>query len=197
MVAQHRVLSGGASYYVEQKAPLVKSRKVKADLFSENFIPIHTYVIDRAAVDPSYMLFDTHLSANEDYLFLLRLASEYEFDFGLQGTAVGEYCQRSDGSNTIQVGCYRPEKEVNLIYSREYVEKIKRTLQVKITAWEIATIVRERDALRLLPQVPAVRSVLLIDEYLQRRPTVKRVARKMARFVWRVSKDWLKIGPSN
>ena len=195
-IAEHRVISERGTHYVERKTQFLSQRKVKADLFSENFIPIHTYVIDRAAVVPSLLHFDTNLNANEDYLFLLRIAAEYEFDFELQGIAVGEYCQRNDGTNTIQVGAYRPEKEVNLIYSREYVERIKKTLKVKIMASEIAMLIRQRDAMlnesktgclmldnNSDTETTSMRIARRFDKFLLNHPLIKRITTKMKSLV--------------
>ncbi len=153
IIATQRPVPETGAYYTVNKALLVTRPATKADLLLENFLPINTYLVDRRAVHPSYLTFDTNLSANEDYLFLLRIASEYELDLQMLQFPVAEYNQRLDGTNTIQVGRHVPEKEQMLIHSYEYVERIKKALMVRIRASEIAAIVHESRRGPLLARV--------------------------------------------
>ncbi|HZH32547.1 MAG TPA: glycosyltransferase [Pyrinomonadaceae bacterium] len=72
-----------------------------ADLFAENFVPIHSYVIDRARLGNSELKFDESFTLLEDYDFVLRLFAAHEPDFALLDKPVCEYRIRLDGSNSI------------------------------------------------------------------------------------------------
>lgn len=84
---------------VSAKSNLFKGNNL-LDLFSANFCPIHSYIIDRHMVGGD-LYFDDLLTWEEDYDLLLRLASKYKSDFSLVGTEIGDYYQRNDGSNSI------------------------------------------------------------------------------------------------
>ena len=71
------------------------------DLFTENFVPIHSYVIDRARLGNSELKFDESFTLLEDYDFVLRLFAAHEPDFTLLDKPVCEYRIRLDGSNSI------------------------------------------------------------------------------------------------
>jgi len=73
------------------------------DLFRGNFCPIHSFLLDRHAIDPEDLFFDTRLNWEEDYDFLLRICAKYPSDFGMIKTRIGEYYYKTDGSNSIPV----------------------------------------------------------------------------------------------
>ncbi len=70
----------------------------KFDLINDNFIPIHSYVIDKTRCNISDLKFDESFTLLEDYEFLLRFASKYEFDFSKFETIVCEYRVHLDNS---------------------------------------------------------------------------------------------------
>lgn len=72
-----------------------------ADLFTENFVPIHSYVIDRARIGNLELKFDESFTLLEDYDFLLRLFAAHEPDFTRLDNFVCEYRIRLNGSNSI------------------------------------------------------------------------------------------------
>src|SRR4028118_769768 len=72
-----------------------------SDLFTENFVPIHSYVIDRARLGNLELKFDESFTLLEDYDFVLRLFVAHEPDFTLLDKPVCEYRVRLDGSNSI------------------------------------------------------------------------------------------------
>lgn len=75
------------------------------DLFRANFCPIHSYLIDRSALEPGFELaFDEAVTIEEDYDFLLHLCARHRSDFSLTNTTIGDYTLKSDGSNTIHAG---------------------------------------------------------------------------------------------
>jgi len=72
-----------------------------ADLFTENFVPIHSYVVDRARTGNWELKFDESFTLLEDYEFLLRLFAAHEPDFTRLDKPVCEYRVRLNGSNSI------------------------------------------------------------------------------------------------
>lgn len=69
------------------------------DLFKDNFIPIHSYVIDQNCVDRADLYFDDSFPPLEDYEFLLRIAAKYDFDYSKMSVFVCEY--RIHGANSL------------------------------------------------------------------------------------------------
>jgi hypothetical protein len=71
------------------------------DLFTGNFCPVHSFVLDRSKISSQLLFFEPLLAKDEDYDFLLRVCAQSPADFELTDTTVGEYRLRTDGSNTI------------------------------------------------------------------------------------------------
>lgn len=117
--------------------PLAKSKE-KAfhglgliDLFSENFCPIHSYVIDRKRVRAEDLFFDERLSRHEDYEFLLRICSKSISSFSLLSTTVGDYYLKDDGSNTILVpSSATAERQKEWQWSGDFVERQRQCVTV-------------------------------------------------------------------
>ena len=72
-----------------------------ADLFKQNFCPIHSFMVDRTQVPPGELRFEPALTIEEDYEFLLRVCSKVASDFALVHTQIGEYYYKTDNSNTV------------------------------------------------------------------------------------------------
>ena len=70
------------------------------DMFTENFCPLHSFIVDRSRIDPQDLWFDEQVSKMEDYEFLLRVCSKYKSSFGLIEKISGDYYLKTDGSNT-------------------------------------------------------------------------------------------------
>ncbi|MDR6450391.1 UNVERIFIED_ORG: glycosyltransferase involved in cell wall biosynthesis [Burkholderia sp. 1263] len=81
--------------------PFRRDRYSYISHLQENFIPIHSFVIDRERASDMPMV-DDRFERLEDYDFLLRLARIHE---PLYVPYVGaEYCIRNDGTNSVQDG---------------------------------------------------------------------------------------------
>lgn len=68
------------------------------ELWFDNFIPVHSYLIDRYRVRDDLICFDESFEVLEDYAFLLKLAIEHEPKYHPEVTC--EYRFRLDGSNS-------------------------------------------------------------------------------------------------
>ncbi len=71
------------------------------DLFRNNFCPLHSYAIDREQMSGDPLFFETTMTMQEDYDWLLRLCAQYQSDFTLINTRIGDYYYKTDGSNTV------------------------------------------------------------------------------------------------
>jgi hypothetical protein len=80
------------------------------DLLTQNFCPIHSFVVDRARVSPNDLTFNPELSRLEDYDFLLRLCSQYPAAFEGLDVVVGVYNWHLDGRGTIEFSGVDPVK---------------------------------------------------------------------------------------
>lgn len=88
-------------WFVQSKDNFFAWGRSRLDLIRENFVPIHSYVIDRSRLGDFDLYFDERFSILEDYDFLLRLCAKFEPDFTSFETPVCEYRIRLDGSNSI------------------------------------------------------------------------------------------------
>ena len=71
------------------------------DFFVSSFCPPTSVLIDRTRIAPPDLRADEALSKQEDYRVFVTIAAKYETDWKSIGTAVAEYYNRTDGSNTI------------------------------------------------------------------------------------------------
>lgn len=91
----------GEHWFVQSKDDFFSWGRTRLDLFHDNFVPIHSYVIDRFRLDSFELYFDDTCPPLEDYEFLLRLFNAVEPDFSQLDVPVCEYRIRLDGSNSI------------------------------------------------------------------------------------------------
>lgn len=88
-------------WFVQTKEDFFSWGRSQLDLLKENFVPIHSYVIDRSRLGEFDLYFDESFSLLEDYDFLLRLCAAFDLDFAMLDTPVCEYRIRADGSNSL------------------------------------------------------------------------------------------------
>jgi glycosyltransferase involved in cell wall biosynthesis len=125
----------GRWFVVTKAMPYVWGRN-KTDLFLDNFVPIHSYVIDRARVDLADLYFDDALPPLEDYEFLLRLAAKYEFDFTHLHTPVCEYRLHAGNSVPQQTGVSAEVfNKLKIGRQRVYERKQEIHLAVPLSQW--------------------------------------------------------------
>lgn len=128
------------------------------DFFVSGFCPPNCMLIDRSRIAPSDLRADETLSKQEDYRVFVMIAAKYETDWKSIGTAVAEYYNRTDGSNTVlshrrDVAGHREWDEV-LEAGRKYLGTL--TTEVPVT-----DIMRMRGAERQLRQKLAEREAEL------------------------------------
>jgi glycosyltransferase involved in cell wall biosynthesis len=163
-----------AHLFTGSKRPYLDHAKNKLDLFLDNFIPIHSFVIDRAQIDPELLRFDVTLRCFEDYEVLLKLAAKYEFDFTDLSTPIVEYRIRNDGSNTIPTHESDPQKLQEWTEAKTKMNQLKQSLQVTMRASDLQALIQERDQLLAERKSLSFR-IASVFFYLGRRfPSVRR-----------------------
>lgn len=124
-----------------KKAPWRQGTRNILNLIFDNFIPIHSFILDRHKIDHADLHFAV-LPALEDYDLLLRLAAKYQFDFSKLSLAVSEYRHRDDGSNiTSQLD--NPETAINWIAGRAHIDRLKRKLTFTRPLDEMSNLIAE------------------------------------------------------
>ncbi|MEB3237947.1 MAG: glycosyltransferase [Candidatus Sericytochromatia bacterium] len=94
--------SDGSLYVRSYDNPFEKPRYCFIDHYLGNFIPIHSFCVDRMSEIGSRLAFDETMIRHEDYDAILRLSSEGRPAFAPEFTC--EYRIRQDGSNTVLAG---------------------------------------------------------------------------------------------
>jgi glycosyltransferase involved in cell wall biosynthesis len=122
-----KVNNESGHWYVQTKETPFSWGRTRYDLFRDNFIPIHSYVIDRARVDAADLYFDDAFPPLEDYDFLLRLSANHEFDFSQLDIPVCEY--RIHGSNSIPYSPDAPPEAFAFqLRAQELIKERKKSL---------------------------------------------------------------------
>lgn len=144
-----RALYNEQGQLVSRTTPYQRRGYSFIDHLRGNFIPIHSFVIDRERV-PELHEVDEQLSFNEDYEFLLRLAFRHEPHYlPIFGA---EYCIRGDGSNSTMDGSVHSHASM-------CKQRLWQNAQIQVNEKKVENFgwwVRELDSLPLIfPSVPA------------------------------------------
>ncbi len=113
--------------------------KGKFDLLKSNFIPLHSYVADTSKFERANWQTSESLSRFEDYLLLLKVAAQCEFDFFYHNQVLCEYRIRDDGSNSTLQGkehASAAEKE-QWAQAFQHIQDLKPSLIFQISAREL------------------------------------------------------------
>lgn len=123
-------------WYIRSKETPFAWGRTRMDLLRDNFVPIHSYVIDRSRVSPVDLYFDDELPPLEDYDFLLRLCAKYDFDFSQLDTPVCEY--RIHGLNSLPYDANAPlESHVSHTRAQQLITERKKTLICSLPIGEL------------------------------------------------------------
>lgn len=132
-------------WFIQTKDYFFAWGRTRLDLFRENFIPIHSYVIDRSRLGNFKLHFDEALPPLEDYDFLLRLCAEHEPDFSQFETPVCEYRIRLDGSNSL---AYVPDAPAEVVAAQKRAQRlIKERKESLIRRMPAADLVKLKESL--------------------------------------------------
>lgn len=136
------------AWHVEKKEKPFAWGRNQFDLFKSNFIPIHSYVIDRTRVEADDLFFDNDFLLLEDYDFLLRLAAKYVFDFSKLDVFVCEY--RMHGNNTLE---FNSTASISDAHSK-FLELINKRKEDTLYLLPIARIIDIMSAKATTPTLP-------------------------------------------
>jgi len=111
-------------------------------LFRYNYVPIHSYIIDRSRLGSFKLYFDNDFPPLEDYDFLLRLFAVFEADFSQFETLVCEY--RIHELNSIGYSLDKPDEQSPALQRAQgLIAERKKTLPCVITVGELAELTGE------------------------------------------------------
>lgn len=179
----------GQHWYVRTKETPFAWGRTRYDLLRDNFIPIHSYVVDRARVDPRDLYFDAALTLLEDYDFLLRLCAKYAFDFSKLQTPVCEY--RIHGLNSLPYAAdASQEARTSHLSAQQIINERKKNLQCTLTVSEVVELLENINELQVTisAREEQLRQRAAEGEYLQWRLVVMEEERKqrlLLRLVYR------------
>jgi hypothetical protein len=101
------------------------------DLFTGNFCPIHSFLLDRARIPSQFIFFDPLITRAEDYDLLLRICSQFPSDFSLVETIIGDYYIRTDGSNTVNTEwAAKPDASTDWLLAEAFLAQRRRITPV-------------------------------------------------------------------
>ena len=124
------------------------------DLFRSNFCPIHSYLIDRSVVAPNILSFDTSMTWEEDYDFLLKICAQYPSDFASRGNVIGDYYYKNDGSNSVPVNGHLSD-----VRTLEY-ERVKDCIELRRRTTVVSPVVQRQLGLDGPANSMTIRSLL-------------------------------------
>jgi glycosyltransferase involved in cell wall biosynthesis len=155
---QARIQFEDNHWFVRTKGTPFAWGRARLDIVRDNFVPIHSYVIDRSRIGSFDLYFDELLPPLEDYDFLLRLFSSFEPDLSKLDTPVCEYRVREDGSNSIPYNDAAPPNVVTA-YKRALrsINEKKKSLCFTVSISELAEFLEHAPRCEQQPAQPPAR----------------------------------------
>lgn len=135
-----------------------KSR-TKFDLFDGNFIPIHSYVLDKFRITEETLRFNLELEHLEDYEFLIRIAAEHTFNLTNLSNPMCEYRYHSSNS-------FRGQEKVGgpaLAAANEAVDALTERITFSISKRELKDLIQPN-----LPRFFWARAICRFDRWAAR-----------------------------
>ena len=125
------------------------------DLLTQNFCPLHSFILDRAQIVPEDITFNIGLRRLEDYEFLLRICTKYSSCFSSRSKLVGVYNWHLDGRGTTQVfgasGEAAQEDRRAWAEASRHVWKVKAALRTQLSDHAVPTPPDRREPPMLFP----------------------------------------------
>jgi glycosyltransferase involved in cell wall biosynthesis len=161
---------------LEEQDPFRDGKSI-IELIAGNFLPIHSYVIDRMRVPAHALRFREELSLQEDYEFLLRLLTVAEFDFEERQRRIGTYRLRTDGSNTMVLNAAEPRFQ-EWVDAERKMRALTDPLIVGLTTREIFEVFgvfrNKLSRAEAIQHQPLVREAIRATQFLERHPALAR-----------------------
>ena len=124
--------------------PFKKEKFTLEEILKDNFIPIHSYLVDRNKYDPDFICFDESFPVLEDYEFLIRLLYRSKPTFINDVTCEYRfYIKYSDSKTNIDIYSildHRESENAKIWFEAgERIEKIKKRLYPEYSSGLIST----------------------------------------------------------
>ena len=144
------------AWHIEKKEKPFTWGRNHFDLFKDNFVPIHSFVIDRKRINAEDLYFNDNCIPLEDYEFLLRLGAKYIFDFSKIDVFICEY--RMHGDNTLE---FNPTLDIseNHRKSVEYINKLKEETLYSLPISHITHILSRKTTDKTVPESILTKSI--------------------------------------
>ena len=116
------------------------------DLFKNNFILIHSYLIDTNRIDPKFLNFDESFTVGEDYHFILNLAKHYQPYYLKEVTCEYRIFEDLSNSNILMNEIQKhPDKDKIREWSKALwrIEKLKKKLMPEYSSEWISLELRK------------------------------------------------------
>jgi glycosyltransferase involved in cell wall biosynthesis len=144
-MARTQYVSG--HWFIQTKEDPFSWGRNRRDLLRDNFVPIHSYVVDRKRVESQELYFDDEMPPLEDYEFLLRLCSKHEFDFSNLDTPVCEYRIHELNSLPYTAGA-PPESRTKHIRAQNLINERKSKINCLLPVSELLDLEQQKAVLQ-------------------------------------------------
>ncbi len=125
--------------YIKSKEPFLPHKDSILDLYVDNFLPIHSFVINKKVCKPADLKIDEKFLVREDYYLLLNLSVKYPFCLTSKKIATCEYRFRDDQTNTTPVWKNKKDKRIQIwLKNSILLENFKKTLHLKMSLSELS-----------------------------------------------------------
>jgi len=136
----------------------------KFELLIENFIPVHSYILDRSRISAGTLRFRDEAIPLEDYDFLSRLADGHSFNLNKQNVPICEY--RLHEKNTIWSGSATNDASPALQRARKFVREHLDQTTFSISKTEFEKLRRQAPA--PIATAPPQQQLRGLDRWLTR-----------------------------
>jgi glycosyltransferase involved in cell wall biosynthesis len=188
-----KTLQKSNHWFINAKETPFTIGRNRYDLFRDNFIPIHSYVIDRNVVNDADLYFDDEMPPLEDYDFLLRLSSKYEFDFSKLDVFVCEY--RIHNANSIPYTSDATQEQIAK-HQRAFqlIEERKKNILCLIPLQDLIEIRKQEMQIEEiqapLPENPKIVQKVLVEfsdkiySFFRRHPKMEKRLSNSVHYLW-------------
>lgn len=128
----------GKPFYIKSKKMWHDKQITLLDEFYTNYIPLHSFMIDKNQVLTKDLYIDANMKVLEDYHLLLRLSAKYKFHLKNSHIPICEYRMRDDNSNTTAFFDLQNKKKEDIwTRERKKIDRLKKALIPKFSVWHL------------------------------------------------------------
>jgi 2-polyprenyl-3-methyl-5-hydroxy-6-metoxy-1,4-benzoquinol methylase len=178
----HRFVTGKAQPFTPAIPPTPGQGRI--ELFTANFVPIHSYVIDRSRLGAFELRFDETYTLLEDYEFLLRLCAVFEPSFAAMDRPVAEYRLEGKGSERVLIDGARvrtPAEIEACLAAEARVHALRQELSCLVRVSDLANAYEHVRVARAVQQGYAYRGARWLSRTFDRVPGLKSTLGGLAR----------------